>query len=147
MYSASFLTNAAVVANIATAYAANKVIALTAASAVDGTQPALPSGGWLDHLELNVTFAGGATSGTAKLCWDAAGDVLASLPVAFTFEPGVTTTATKAGIIIPFQGWYRNPVAAAQSTMTIYLFVKVNAGTVDVAIGGAKLHGTDSGNR
>ena len=140
----SFATNAAAVPGIGTAYGAEQVIALTYVASIDGTAPALPSGGWFDHLELNATIASGSpATGFAKLCWDATGDVLASAVATLTFEPGVSTL-TKVGTVANFQGWYRNPVASAQGVTTLYLFVKVNAGAIDVAIGGARLHGHDN---
>jgi hypothetical protein len=147
MPSVSYLTNSVAVTGIGTSYAANKAIALTSSTSTSGTQPAPGNDGYLGYLEIDADKASGSpASGTARLTWDAAGDVAASAEYSFTFLAGITTSSTRLGIGIPIDRWYRNP-QASNAPLIVYLFLTVNNGTIDVAAGGARLHGHDSTTR
>lgn len=137
-FAVGFLTNAGSVSAIGTSYAAGKAIALTSISTVDGAENDLPQGAYLDHLELRVTPTG-ATTLTCFLAWDAAGDFPATAEGTLTLITGVTT-ATVAGGACVIDGWFRPP----GKTLTLYLFVKTNAGTVDVAANAARVHWTEA---
>ncbi len=120
--------------NIGTTYDATKPVILnagsTAATTVDNTANNLmPVGAYIDHLTVVVTPTV-AASLTLKLTWDAAGDVPASAPATVTLEPCVTTT-TNSYIVTPFQGWIKPP-STATSLSRLYLWIKTNAGTVNV---------------
>ena len=139
--STAFLTNAAEVTGIATAYAANKVITLSMATSVDlGCNPPMPGGCFLDHIELVDCAAGGLpvpATLTAVLAWDAAGDNIFTGEASGTFIPGVTNGSSALCIGLPVQAWIRFPDAV--TTRVIYLFIKVNQGTLDVPVGSARL--------
>lgn len=85
-------------------------------------------GMFLDHIEIEVnTIAGGATSITGFLSWDAAGDRIAMPEVTGTLTVG-KTTATSGGTfyavdaeLIPPPGEY--------TAGKLYLWLKTNAGT------------------
>lgn len=134
-FAVGFLTNAGAVTGIGSSYAAGKVIALTSDPAVDGAENDLPQGSYLDHLELRCTPTGAVTTVTGFLSWDAAGDSPASAEMTITLIQGLTT-ATLYGGAIAIDGWFRPP----GKTLTLYLFLKTNANTIDVAAGGARLH-------
>lgn len=132
-------TNAAAVLGIATSYAANKVIALTAVSGNGATVPVPPKAAFLSNIELDANSASGTpASGNVIVRWDAGGDVACTAEFAFTFVAGVTTSS-RLCTDIPVDKWYRFPDAQGNVTPTFYLFIKVNSGTVDVPVGGARL--------
>jgi hypothetical protein len=137
--STAFLTNAAEVQDIATAYAANKVITLSMATSVDvGCNPPMPGACFLDHIELVGAGSGipSPTTLTAVLAWDAAGNDIFTGEASGTFIPAVTAAGTVC-IGLQVQSWIRFP--DAPTTRLIYLFVKVNQGFLTVPIGGARL--------
>lgn len=137
--STAFLTNAAAVTGIATSYAAGKVITLSMAPTVDpGCSPTMPGACFLDHIEL-VGTAGGVpppTSLTAVLSWAATGDDIFTGEASVTLIPGITSGSLVC-VGIPIQAWIRFPDGV--TTRLIHLFVKVNQGTLDLAIGGVRL--------
>lgn len=138
-FAVGFLTNAGAVTGIGSSYAVGKAIALTSSTSVDGAENDLPQGVYLDHLEVRGTPTGAVTTLTAFLAWDAAGDSPASAEGTITLIQGLTT-ATLYGGVVPIDGWFRPP----GKTLTLYLFLKTNANTIDIAAGGARLHWTEA---
>lgn len=139
--SGSFLTNAAAQTGINTGYVAGKAIALTMATspAVAGSDIPLPQQVYLDNIEVRCTPTGAVTTLTARLTYDAAGDDICAGDGTITLGQAVTTATLFEGVTI-IQAWKRMP----GKTLTLYLHLKTNANTIDVAIGGVRLHWINS---
>jgi hypothetical protein len=135
----SLQSNSAAVAGITTAFSAAQAIALNTGADVNP----MPASGYLAHLELNVTVtAGSPTVLSAFLAWDAAGDVPATgVATSPSLQAGLTTAASR-GTGIAIDSWYRFPTDALPRV--VYLFLKTDAGTITVPIGGARLVWTDA---
>lgn len=136
-----FATNTGAVSGIGTSYALNKAILLTSVSSTVGAETPFTAGCYFDNLELECTPTGAVTTVTARLTWDAAGDHPASAEGTITLLQGITTTTLYGGAVV-MDAWKRPPATQAAAG-TIYLWLKTNANTIDVAAGGAKLHWTD----
>lgn len=146
---AGFLSNAAAVAAVATSYDVAKIVTLlgvedydTSTTIVDATARPLPPTAWWDHVEIHVSaIAGGATSLTWALYYDAAGDYRATDDVTDTLNVG-NTTATKGSVVAAIGAYKKQPKAGSYQTALgkLYLIAKVNAGTV--TIDHVKMHWT-----
>ena len=80
----------------------------------------------LGTLYLHVdTIAGGATSITARICRDAAGDQAVIGDVTATLSTGITT-ATEGDVTFLINSLYTH------TDTTLYVFFKTNAGTCNV---------------
>ncbi len=136
-----FATNASAVTGINTGYVLAKAILLQSISTTVGAETPFTAGMYFDNLELECTPTGAVTTVTARLTWDAAGDHPASAEGTITLLQGITT-ATLYGGVVAMDAWKRPP-ATQPSPGYVYLWLKTNANTIDVAAGGAKLHWTD----
>lgn len=77
------------------------------------------------------TIAGGASSVTFYLARDLAGDLPLTLPKTVNIAPGLTT-ATDGSILDDMEHDYINPlVSGVDVEGTIYLAIKLNAGTAN----------------
>ena len=130
-----FLTNPDAVTGIGSSYAVGKGIALTTDTTVNGAENVLPQGVYLDHLEVHGTPTGAVTTLTVFLAWDAAGDYPATAEGTITLIQGLTTATLYGGVSV-INGWFRPP----GKTLTLYLFVKTNANTIDIAADAVRLH-------
>ena len=136
---AGYIQNSAAVAGIGTSAALGKLITLDYADA--GTR-ALPDSAKLEALRVGATVASGVpTTITPKLYWDAAGDVSASSAAAITPQAGLTTTTIR-GFVIALGPVMPRPRGVGTDGK-LYLALHVDAGTIDVAIGGAQLSFSD----
>lgn len=134
--STSYVTNAAEKTGVTTSYVVVPLLVLTTEGA---TVPAVPQAGWMDNLELNytVTASGPPTVVSAYLTWDVTGDI--PLTVVGTITPVAGQTANKYGGALTVGKWYRRPQLLATNLTTIYLWIKVDAGTVTIPADGARL--------
>lgn len=138
---AGFICNTAAVAAIATAYDVAKIVTLigvqdtdSSTTIVDDTARPLPPTAFWDHVEIHLSaIAGGATTLTWALYWDAAGDYRATDDVTDTINVG-NTTATKGSVFGSIQAYVKQPKAGNYQTALgrLYLIAKVNAGTVTI---------------
>jgi hypothetical protein len=138
--SVSLAVNATAVTGITTSYALAKKILLTTLSTETGTQPVIPQSGYMSSLELELVETGGVslpTSVSAFLAWDAAGDHIFTAAATANVVAAMTTART-FGVGIAIDKWYRAPVSQTAAG-TVYLFIKVDAGTVTVPANGARL--------
>jgi hypothetical protein len=148
--SQGYITNNTAQAGITTAYAVGQAIKLEAgdsAAITDTRSKALPQSGYLSHLTL-VTDETGATAGTieAFLTWDALGDEIFLGPTsAATVTAGMTDISLRM-VSIKIDAWYTAP-ETQDAKQELYLFLKTDAGTVTLPIGGAKLHWRQGPNR
>lgn len=125
-----FICNEATVAAIGTSFLLVTLSGEAAAVAIDALARKRPSGGYWSYLEVNFTQTGAAPATcTYKLTWDAAGDVAASSEATITLTAGVTT-GTKWGGASGLDIWPALNSSATATTNKVYLWVKVNAGTV-----------------
>lgn len=97
------------------------------AGATDGTH----FFGVVNGVEILLTSAGSSTKATIRITKDEAGDVVIVPDVEATLVSGVTTAATKSAV-------YRVDLPIRQDlspagNKTLYLFVKVDAGTPTLA--------------
>lgn len=136
-----FATNASAATGINTGYVLAKGILLASVSSTTGAETPFTAGCYFDNLELECTPTGAVTTVTARLTWDAAGDHPASAEGTITLLQGITTTTLWGGVVV-MDAWKRPPSTQA-AVGTVYLWLKTNANTIDVAAGGAKLHWTD----
>lgn len=133
--SVSFATNSAAVTNIQTTYTK---VTLTEYASETGTSPALVGSGYFSNLELDLTAtAGTPTTATVYLTWDSAGDHFMTVASTITLVAG--QSANKYGGAVALDGWKRVP-ALWGAPGTVYLWVKVDAGTVTVPADGARIH-------
>jgi len=135
----SYVTNAVEKTGVTTTFV---VVPLLVLATEGATVPAVPQAGWMDNLELNytVTAGGPPTVVSAYLTWDVTGDI--PLTTVGTMTPVAGQTVNKYGGAITIGKWYRRPQLLATdltSTCTIYLWVKVDAGTVTFPVDGARL--------
>lgn len=77
----------------------------------------------IESISVRFTSVVGATSATIRLCWDAAGDNIVIPDTTTDLSAGITTTTSACGAI-----YFGAPVRAPAND-TIYLFVKLDAGT------------------
>ena len=130
-----FIVNDATVSGIGTSYAA---VLLHEDSTSDANSRALPQACFLSHLELQLdTASGSQTKVSAFLTYDSAGnDPLTGESADNTLHAGVGD-ATLLNTAIDLTVYFRAP--ASQTTAgKLYLFLKVDAGTVDCTK--ARLH-------
>ena len=140
-----FATNASAATGINTGYVLAKGILLASVSSTTGAETPFTAGCYFDNLELECTPTGAVTTVTARLTWDVAGDHQATAAKAITLLQGITTTTLWGGVA-DFQEWKRPPASQAAPGQ-VYLWLKTDANTIDVAAGGAKLHWTDGFSR
>lgn len=119
-------------AGITTAYAVANVILLHLDADQDARSGALPSAGYLSHLDLKVLATAGSPANVdAWLSWDAAGDHAATGEFTDQVLVAALTTANTYNTRIVIDHWYKAP--SVQTTKgKLYLWVKFNAGTVTV---------------
>lgn len=139
------ITNPTAVAGIGTAFAPAKVIELAANEVVEAHSKDIPQSAYWDHIEIRCTPTG-ATEIEALLCWDAAGDEIAAGPSEVAaLAPAVTTVADSI-VSLKVDGWFTAP-SAQTAKQRVYLFLRTDAGTIDVDEGWVRLHWADGHTR
>lgn len=118
------------IAGITTSYAAAKFITLGLDATKDAKSSALPSSGRLSHLEITLTATAGTPANvSARLCWDSAGDVPITDEAVAKALVAALTTANTFNTAIRVDLDFMFP-ALATAAGKMYLFLKVDAGTV-----------------
>lgn len=112
------------------AYLAAGIACGLSAAEVNSTE--LPSKGELSHVEVEITaIAGGATTLTWFLSWDAAGDRHVSPIVTQTIDVGATT-ATTGTVAARVPIYYKVPDDSVDGV--IYFNAKTDVGTCTAAV-------------
>ena len=132
-----FIVNDATVSGIGTSYAIGKIITLQEDAASDANSKALPQAGYLSHLELRlVTASGSPTKVTAYISYDSAGnEPLTGESADNTLHAGFA--ANNLLTAIDLDVYFRTP-AVQDAAGKLHLFIKVDAGTVDLT--SARIH-------
>ncbi|MCP4437124.1 MAG: hypothetical protein GY913_21830 [Proteobacteria bacterium] len=128
----SDVNNSAITADLST----TAVVLLHADSDQDANSEAMPSSGYLSHVELHFTSAATPTTVQAHLTWELAGDEPASGQSAATTLHALQTSDEK-GAAIGIDQFYRTP-ALATSAGQIYLWLVLDSGTATLE--SARLH-------
>ena len=133
-----FIVNDAAVSAIGTSYAVGKGIKLHGDTGSDANSRQVPQACYLSHLEVTVdTASGSPTKLSAFLTYDSAGDEpLTGESADNTLHAGLTNTSL-LNTAITLDVFFNAP--ATQTTAgALYLFLKVDAGTVNCTK--ARLH-------
>lgn len=139
-----FITNAIAMEDIQQSHTLALLVKLEALKAADsksehGQLPA--SGARWSHLALRLDrTAGTPATCTVRIYEDSAGDDLCAGPTQSSFDlaPGLTTT-TSYSVVIPFDDIVPTDTDQTTTTGERYVSIAVDAGTVDLPVGGAKL--------
>jgi|TARA_Y100000296_G_scaffold81657_1_gene109286 hypothetical protein len=120
------------ITGIGTSFTLAKKILLEADTDVDAKAKALPQTGYASNLELQLKAnSGSPTTATVVLTWDSDGTVPFCGPGTGTLYTGLTTSsATYRNTSVAIDSWYTAPTAQTTAG-TVYMWVKVDAGTVD----------------
>ena len=119
-------------ASVGTSYSTSKYALLHEDSGIDARSKAMPQSCYLSHLELSLTTAGGSpTTVSCFLTWDSAGnDALTAEASAVALHAGVTIAGLQS-TSIALDVWVNAPTDQTTDGK-VYLWLKVDAGTVDI---------------
>jgi len=135
-----FATNDAVVTGIDHAYDLSKVILLHKDTDIDVKSSALPQACYISHLDLQLDVtSGNATTVSAFLSWDSAGDdPMTGESAGNTLWAGMTDTSLGC-TSIAMDAWVTAP-AGQTTTGKCYLHLKIVGSTPVVTLNKARLH-------
>jgi hypothetical protein len=139
-----FITNPTQVVGITSAgYTA---ILLEVNTTADAKSATMPQSGYLSHVEINADQTAGTTAQMRGfLAWNSSGDDLFVGPSALgDVAPG--TTANRISTSIRCDCLYTAPTPQTASNR-LYLFLRTDAGTVEVDAGKVRLQWSDASRR
>jgi hypothetical protein len=135
-----FVVNDTTVASIGTSFALAKKIKMQedVASDANSLHGTLPHGGarW-SHVDLVFANSGAATI-DAMICWDSTGDDIAAGPTQNSLNIAAGLTTTGNGMCTLTLDVVPHAPAGQTDDGVVYLFLKVNAGTINLTK--ARLH-------